>query len=121
MTRGPRLDGLAEDPHDASLLDRIRQGDEPAFRELVRRHGRYLFGVARLQVRDDGEAEDVVQETFAAVLKSFRGANFRGESAVKTWLVGIAARQAAKARQKRRLWLRRPDPPDRPLPGAAES
>ena len=85
---------------DKDLLARI-QGDERAFAELVRRHGRYLFGVARSMIRDDHEAEDVVQETFAALLKS----HFRGESAVRTWLVAITVRQASMNRRKRKRWV----------------
>ncbi|MHB1155598.1 MAG: RNA polymerase sigma factor [Phycisphaerales bacterium] len=87
---------------DAQLLALIHRADEQAFAELVRRHGRYLFGVARALVRDEHEAEDVVQETFLA---AFRG-RYRGESTVRTWLVGITVKQAALARRKKRPWLR---------------
>src|SRR5687768_6314307 len=92
---------------DAELLARIRQGrpsdGERAFREIVARHGRYLFGVARALTRDAHEAEDVVQETFMAVA---RGASFSGDAAVRTWLVGILVRQAALSRRKRARWGR---------------
>ncbi|MFA7236144.1 MAG: RNA polymerase sigma factor [Phycisphaeraceae bacterium] len=88
---------------DAQLLALIHRADEQAFAELVRRHGRYLFGVARTLVRDEHEAEDVVQETFLA---AFRG-RYRGESTVRTWLVGITVKQAALVRRKRR-----PPPPE---------
>lgn len=90
---------------DAQLLALIHRADEQAFAELVRRHGRYLFGVARVLVRDEHEAEDVVQETFLA---AFRG-RYRGESTVRTWLVGITVKQAALMRRKRRPW---PPPPE---------
>jgi RNA polymerase sigma-70 factor (ECF subfamily) len=50
--------------NDGELLERARQGDSAAFTTLVRRHDRYLYRVARSVLRDDHEAEDVVQQTF---------------------------------------------------------
>jgi RNA polymerase sigma-70 factor (ECF subfamily) len=101
------MDGESGGPAagDVELLSRIRAGSEPAFRELVNRHGRYLFGIARALVHDEHDAEDIVQETFAAV----PGANYKGEAAVRTWLVGIVVRQAALLRRKRSRWKREID------------
>jgi RNA polymerase sigma-70 factor (ECF subfamily) len=79
------------------LIRRIGRGDEAAFRTLVDRHARYLYGIAAT-LAGPADAEDAVQETFAAVLS----AKFRGESAVRTWLVQILVRQAAMVRRKRR-------------------
>jgi RNA polymerase sigma-70 factor (ECF subfamily) len=84
-------------PDDAQLLRLIGRGDESAFRELVNRHARYLYGIAYSLTQNPSDAEDVVQETFVAVLKS----KFRGESAVRTWLVQILVRQAALLRRTR--------------------
>jgi RNA polymerase sigma-70 factor (ECF subfamily) len=53
----------------------------------VEEHGDYLFKYALLRLRDQSRAEDMVQETFLAALKSAQ--SFRGKSAEKTWLVGI--------------------------------
>ncbi len=50
-------------------------------------HRSYLLRVAKLQLRDEGAAEDVVQETLLAALEG--GAKFSGKSSVKTWLTGI--------------------------------
>jgi len=50
-------------------------------------HRRYLFRVARLQLRDDDLAEDIVQDTLVAALQG--AAKFSGKSSVKTWLTGI--------------------------------
>ena len=49
-------------------------------------HRGYLFRVAKLQLRDDALAEDVVQETLLAALS---GSGFSGKSSLKTWLTGI--------------------------------
>jgi RNA polymerase sigma-70 factor (ECF subfamily) len=53
----------------------------------VESHGDYLFNFAIGQVRDTDTAEDLVQETFLAALKSQN--NFSGRSSERTWLVGI--------------------------------
>lgn len=84
-------------PDDAQLMRSIGRGDESAFRELVNRHARYLYGIAYSLTQNPSDAEDVVQETFVAVLKS----KFRGESSVRTWLVQILVRQAALLRRTR--------------------
>lgn len=63
-------------------------GNEPALsRDWVETHADYLFNFAIGQVRDAGVAEDLVQETFLAALKSQNG--FSGRSTERTWLVGI--------------------------------
>lgn len=53
----------------------------------VEAHGDYLFNFAIGQVRDPDVAEDLVQETFLAAIKSQQ--NFSGRSSERTWLVGI--------------------------------
>src|SRR4051794_32084741 len=87
------------DVSDAELLRRVYQGDQGAFRAIVDRHGRYLTGVAiTLCGGNRTDAEDLVQETFVAALTS----RFRGESAVRTWLVQILVRRSAMLRRSRK-------------------
>jgi RNA polymerase sigma-70 factor (ECF subfamily) len=63
-------------------------GCEPALSsDWVEAHTDYLFNFAVGQVRDPGVAEDLVQETFLAAVKSQN--NFSGRSSERTWLVGI--------------------------------
>jgi len=84
---------------DDQLVRRAAHGDQGAFCALADRYAVYLFRVARSLVGDDTDAEDVVQQTLTG---AFRGlAGFRGRASVKTWLTGIAVRQAAKWRQSR--------------------
>jgi RNA polymerase sigma-70 factor (ECF subfamily) len=85
-------------PDDAELMRRIAAGDEPAFRQLADRHARYLYGIAHSLTGNPSDAEDVVQETLVAVL----GSKFRGESAVRTWMVQILVRRAGMLRRKKR-------------------
>jgi RNA polymerase sigma-70 factor (ECF subfamily) len=88
-------------PDDAELLARTSRGDEQAFKILVDRHARYLYGIAHSMSGNAADAEDLVQETLIAALNS----HFRGESAVRTWLVGILVRRAGMLRRSK---MRRP-------------
>lgn len=77
---------------DAALAARIAAGDVAAFEQLLRRFNRPLYRVARAIVKDDGEAEDVLQE---AMLRAHRAmASFRGDARLSTWLVRIVANEA---------------------------
>jgi RNA polymerase sigma-70 factor (ECF subfamily) len=81
---------------DAELLRAVGRGDETAFATLVERHAPYLFGVAHgLTGGNAADAEDLVQETLLAALNG----KFRGESAVRTWLVAILVKKAAMLRR----------------------
>jgi RNA polymerase sigma-70 factor (ECF subfamily) len=63
-------------------------------------HRPYLLRVARLQLRDEALAEDVVQETLVAALS---GGGFSGKSSLKTWLTGILKHKIVDAiRRKQR-------------------
>jgi RNA polymerase sigma-70 factor, ECF subfamily len=77
---------------DHELLERLRAGDEEAFVALVTRHNHALFCVARSFVRSDAIAEEVVQDTWMAVVRGLN--NFEGRSSIKTWLVRIAVNRA---------------------------
>jgi RNA polymerase sigma-70 factor (ECF subfamily) len=85
------------DQSDSDLLAQIGRGDQAAFRTLLDRHARYLFGVAHAMTGNDADAEDIVQETLLGALGS--SARFRGESNVRTWLVRILV-------NKVRMWRR---------------
>lgn len=77
---------------DAALLTALHAGDERAFAELVDRYGPLLMRIARMHVRTDAAAEDVVQETWLGVLRGLE--RFEGRSSLKTWLVRIAQNRA---------------------------
>ncbi len=85
---------------DEALVARAREGDEGAVRALVRRHNRQLFRVARGVVRDDGEAEDIVQETYVRAFTRLE--SFRGSAAFATWLTRIALNEALGRLRRRR-------------------
>jgi RNA polymerase sigma-70 factor, ECF subfamily len=82
---------ITADP-DTELLIRLRSGDEQAFRALVERHNAMLLRVARMHVRDRQAAEEVVQETWLAVVKGLE--RFEERSTLKTWLFRILTNRA---------------------------
>ncbi len=77
---------------DWELLEQARGGDFSAFEALVSRYERRVFGLARRIVRNEHDAEEVVQQTFITLLEHLH--DFRGESAFATWLLRIATNHA---------------------------
>jgi RNA polymerase sigma-70 factor, ECF subfamily len=96
----PELRTVAvETASDAELVRLVLGKDEAATRALMQRYNRRLYRVARGVVRDDSEAEDVLQEAY---LRAFSGlADFRGESSLSTWLTRIVLNQALQRLRRR--------------------
>lgn len=85
---------------EADLVAGARQGEEAAVRAIIRHNNRRLFRVARAIVRDDSEAEDVVQESYVRAFT--RLGDFRGESSLSTWLTRIVINEAYGRLRRRR-------------------
>ncbi|QJW96223.1 RNA polymerase sigma factor [Frigoriglobus tundricola] len=88
---------------DRALIARFAdERDQPAFEQLVKRHGGLVFGVCRRAVRDLHLAEDAFQAVFLVLARNPRGA-LAAES-VGGWLFGVARRvgSAAKRHEQRR-------------------
>src|SRR4051812_19068338 len=77
---------------DAPLLPALRAGDEEAFVTLVTRYHASLKRVARAYVSTDAVAEEVVQETWLALIAGLD--RFEARASIKTWLFRILANQA---------------------------
>ena len=110
--------GADGDP-DLSLVRRARDGSFEAFDTLVGRHERYLYTLALRIVRNEQDAEEVVQETFLGVVEHIK--EFAEQSTFRTWLVRIATNHALKVLRRRRthpaILMNGPDPDERrPLP-----
>jgi RNA polymerase sigma-70 factor (ECF subfamily) len=88
--QAPRIipDGTA----DAELVQRARGRDEAAIRSIMQSNNRRLYRLARGILRNDGEAEDVVQETYVRAFTHLD--SFRGDSSFATWLARIAMNEA---------------------------
>lgn len=108
---------LESDGTDEHLVALVRSGDGPAFAAIMQRHNQRLYRIARGIVRDDAEAEDVVQETYVRAYGALAG--FRGESSLATWLTRIALNEAF-TRVKRRRPSEELECLDRPNGGKAE-
>jgi RNA polymerase sigma-70 factor (ECF subfamily) len=88
---------------DEALVALARLRDEPAIRALTRRYNRRLFRLARSILRNDAEAEDVVQEAWVRAFTALD--SFRGEAAFSTWLTRIALNEALGRRRRQRPTL----------------
>lgn len=85
---------------EAELVAFARAGRREACRVIVQRCNQRLFRVARAVVRDDAEAEDVVQAAYAAAFTKLDG--FRGEAGLLTWMTRIALNEARGRLRRRR-------------------
>ena len=93
------------DCEDHELVQLCRTGSSAAFAAVVRRYNRRLYRAARAIVRDDGEAEDILQEAYVSAFRHLAG--FRGDAALSTWLTRIVVNEALACvrRQKSNLSL----------------
>ena len=78
----------------ASLADQLRNGDSEAFSRLLDLYGSSMLRVARGYVSSREQAEDVVQETWIAVLKGID--RFEGRASLRTWIFTILINVAKK-------------------------
>lgn len=99
---GPlRLPGPTPPPDESELVDRLRRGDSKAFRDLVTAYQPALLRLAGTFVPSNAVAEEVVQETWIAVIRGID--RFEQRSSLKTWvtriLVNIARTKGVKERR----------------------
>ena len=79
-------------PADADLLTRARGKDRHAITLIIQQHNQRLFRIARSIVRNDSDAEDVLQEAYCSAFANLDG--FRGEARLGTWLARIVMNEA---------------------------
>nr|WP_245280033.1 RNA polymerase sigma factor [Hyphomicrobium sp. 99] len=95
----PPLERSAVSSADVDLVRRAVSKDQAAIRSIIQANNRRLYRVARSIVRDDGEAEDVLQEAYLHAFSAL--ANFRGDSSLATWLTRIVLNEALQRRRRR--------------------
>lgn len=97
MGSNPVLAGQALS--DEQIVERVLAGDTVMFEILMRRHNQRLYRMARSVLRDDDEAEDVMQDAYFRAYEHL--GQFEGRASFATWLTRIAFHEAL-ARKKRR-------------------
>ena len=86
---------------DLSLVRRVQRGDKSAYDALVLKYQHKVLKLVRRYIRDQSEAEDVVQDAF---IKAFQSINrFQGQSSFFTWLYRIAVNSTLTHLRKNRL------------------
>jgi RNA polymerase sigma factor (sigma-70 family) len=82
---------------DAELARRIAYHDEAAFVVMMRRHNGALYRVARAILKNNADAEDVLQEAYLSAYRHM--ADFRADAKLSTWLTRIVVNQALARRR----------------------
>jgi RNA polymerase sigma factor (sigma-70 family) len=114
-----------------NLIERLKKGDEAAFKEIVESSQGLVYNTALGIVQNPEDAEDVAQEVFVQLYESIR--SFKGESKLSTWLYRITVSKAMdhlrkKKRKKRFAYVQSLfgandqliyDPPDFVHPGVS--
>jgi RNA polymerase sigma-70 factor (ECF subfamily) len=85
---------------EAALVTALRSGDADAFATLLDRHGDAMVRVAMAYVPSRAAAEEVVQETWIAVIRGID--RFEGRSSLKTWIFRILTNIAMRAGPRER-------------------
>src|SRR6476660_4131050 len=86
---------------DDEVVRRVRAGETALYEILMRRYNLRLYRVARTILRDDAEAEDVMQDTYVRAFEHLD--QFAGKAKFSTWLTRIAVYEAmARARKRGR-------------------
>lgn len=90
-----------QDFSDEEIVTRVTQGQTALFEVLMRRHNERIYRAARAIVRNDAEAEDVMQQAYVNAYAHLR--QFDRRAAFATWLTRIAVHEAfARIRRHRR-------------------
>jgi len=74
------------------LIEKLKNGDEAAFRELVEKYTQSTVNICFGFVKNRKDAEDVAQDVFIEVFRSIQ--SFRGDAKLSTWLYRIAVRKS---------------------------
>lgn len=87
---------------DEEIVARVRAGEAALFEQLMRRHNQRVYRAARAILRDDSEAEDVMQDAYVRAYEHL--ADFEGRAQFSTWITRIAVNEAlARVRRNKRF------------------
>jgi RNA polymerase sigma-70 factor (ECF subfamily) len=85
---------------DEEVVMKVREGHTALYEVLMRRYNQRLFRIARSILRDDHEAEDVIQDTYVRAYGALH--QFAGRAKFSTWLTKIAIHEASSRLRKRK-------------------
>ncbi|HEV2465504.1 MAG TPA: RNA polymerase sigma factor [Acidobacteriaceae bacterium] len=77
---------------DEEIVERVKCGETALYEILMRRYNQRIYRVVRSILREDGEAEDVMQDAYVSAYQHLH--QLRGEAPFSTWLTRIAANEA---------------------------
>src|SRR5689334_3766831 len=77
---------------DEEIVRRVLEGETALYEIIMRRHNQRLYRAARAILRDDSEAEDVLQDTYVRAYQ--HQGQFAGRAKFSTWLTRIAVHEA---------------------------
>lgn len=86
---------------EAKLIERAKEGDKEALTRLVNRYSERIYNLALRILRNREDAEDVLQETFLAVVEKLH--TFDGRSSFFTWIYRIATNASLMRLRKKKL------------------
>jgi len=84
---------------ETELVERARQGEKDAFRELVERYKKRIYSLSRDLTGNHHDAEDLSQEVFIKAYRSLK--DFRGEAQFSSWLYRITVNTSISQRRKK--------------------
>jgi RNA polymerase sigma-70 factor (ECF subfamily) len=101
-TNDKRANGTADlASDDATLLQRVRQGDQAAMAEVFDRYGRAVYSVALRILKDTGHAEDVMQDIFFQIWRN-SDSFVQGRGSLGAWLVVVARNRSIDMLRRRK-------------------
>lgn len=111
---------LPQTATDEELVARVCSGELDSFEILMRRHNSRLYRAARAILRDDSEAEDVMQDAYVRAYEHLH--EFAGRARFSTWLTRIAVHEAlARVRRRKRFDSLESEPEERQMPTRSET
>jgi len=106
---------VVPEPSDEQLVLEVLRKDRKATAEFVNRHADHVYSYVRRRLIPHTEfADDLVQEVFLAAWENLE--KFRGESSLRTWLLGIARHKVEDHYRKRLREVQVPGEEESPLP-----
>ncbi len=104
---------------DEEIVARVLEGEVALFELIMRRYNQRLYRVARAILRDDSEAEDVMQDAYVRAYQHL--SQFQGRARFSTWLTRIAIHEALARVRRRQRWPESLEPEESSMPSLSSA